>query len=224
MSRTSFTIAALTVLAMSSSGTQPVRAGDDQALSAAHHLQERWDRIKFTVPEGPEQTRQMEALGAEADAAAAQYSDRPEVLIWDGILTSERASMASPLKALSLAKKARDILEKANAADPKILDAGAPTSLGVLYYRVPGFPIAFGDKTKARHLLEEATHTAPNGLDAWYFYGDFLVEQGDYATASEALKHAKAIPPRPDRPEWDKTRRIVIDELLAKVTPHLAKS
>jgi tetratricopeptide (TPR) repeat protein len=215
--------AVLAALALASFGL-PAGAVDDPALAAAHHIQERWDAIKFTVPEGDEQTSQMEALGAEADAAAVQFPDRPEVLIWDGILTSERASMAGPLKARGLAKKARDVLEKANAADPRILDAGAPTSLGVLYYRVPGFPIAFGDKTKARHLLEQATRSAPNGLDAWYFYGDFLVGQGEYAKAAEALRHARAIPPHPDRLVWDKNRRLVIDELLDKVGPHLAKS
>ena len=40
--------------------------------------------------------------------------------------------------------------------NPAALDAGAPTSLGVLYYRVPGFPFGFGDNDKARQLLAQA--------------------------------------------------------------------
>ena len=101
--------------------------------------------------------------------------------------------------------------------DPKAFDAGAPTSLGVLYYRVPGFPMGFGDKKKARHYLEEAVRNAPNGLDAHYFYGDFLQEQAEYAKSAEVLKHALTLPAHPERPIWDKNRRIVIQELIEKV-------
>jgi tetratricopeptide (TPR) repeat protein len=180
-------------------------------------LQTKWETIKFGVPEGDEQTKQMNALGDEADAVAAHSPGTPEALIWDGIITSERASMASSFSALGLAKRARDILEQAYNMDPAKMDAGATTSLGVLYYRVPGFPIGFGDKAKARQLLEQAVKLAPNGLDAWYFYGDFLYSQNEYPKAVEVFQHALKIPQRPDRPLWDKNRRLVIEELLAKI-------
>jgi Tfp pilus assembly protein PilF len=159
----------------------------------------------------------MNALGENADAVATKFPDRPEVLIWDGIITSERASMASAFSALGLAKRARDILEQAYKMAPAKLDAGAPTSLGVLYYRVPGFPIGFGDKEKARQLLEQAIKLAPTGLDAWYFYGDFLYEQKEYAKSAEAFRHALSFPPHPDRPAWDKNRRLVIQERLESI-------
>src|SRR5580658_6429634 len=97
------------------------------------------------------------------------------------------------------------------------MEAGAPTSLGVLYYRVPGFPIGFGDKAKARQLLQEAVADAPNGLDANYVYGAFLVEQHECAAAEKVLRHALTVPPHPDRPLWDKSRRLVIQELLTKI-------
>jgi tetratricopeptide (TPR) repeat protein len=180
-------------------------------------LQTKWEAIKFGVPEGDEQTKQMNALGEEADAVAAHSPGIPEAVIWDGIITSERASMASTFSALSFAKRARDILEQAYNMDPARMDAGATTSLGVLYYRVPGFPIGFGDKAKARQLLEQAVKLAPNGLDAWYFYGDFLYTQNEYPKAIEVFQHALKIPQHPDRPLWDKNRRLVIEELLAKI-------
>ena len=148
---------------------------------------------------------------------AARFPDRPEALIWDGIITSERASMASAFSALGLAKRARDILEQAYKMAPAKLDAGATASLGVLYYRVPGFPIGFGDKAKARQLLEQAIKLAPTGLDAWYFYGDFLYEQKEYSKAAEVFRHALSLPPHPDRPVWDKNRRLVIEERLASI-------
>lgn len=190
----------------------------DAAAAEVHRLQSTWEAIKFGVPEGDEQTKKMDALGEDADAVAARFPDSVEIQIWDGIITSERASMASMFSALGLAKRARDILEQAYKTAPAKLDAGAPTSLGVLYYRVPGFPVGFGDKERARQLLEQAVRLAPNGMDAWYFYGDFLFEQKEYPKAAEAFRHALSLPQHPDRPAWDKNRRLVIEERLATIT------
>jgi tetratricopeptide (TPR) repeat protein len=187
------------------------------ADAEVHRLQSTWEAIKFGVPEGDAQTAKMNALGEDADAVAARFPDSPEVLIWDGIITSERASMAGAFSALGLAKRARDILEQAYKMAPAKLDAGAPTSLGVLYYRVPGFPIGFGETAKARQLLEQAVKLAPTGLDAWYFYGDFLYDQKEYSKAAEAFHHALGLPPHPDRPLWDKNRRLVIQERLDSI-------
>jgi tetratricopeptide (TPR) repeat protein len=183
-----------------------------------------WEKIKFQVDDPSDLLKEMDSLGQQADALAEQDPDNTEVVIWDGIITSERASLANehggltgPVRALQYATRARDLLDRMEKKDPKAFDAGAPTSLGVLYYRVPGFPMGFGDKKKARHYLEEAVRNAPNGLDAHYFYGDFLQEQGEYAKSAEVLKHALTLPAHPERPIWDKNRRIVIQELIEKV-------
>jgi len=199
----------------------PILAANDSIDAKVMHLAREWARAKYLVHNPAKSKRQMNALGAEADHLLAQNPNSAEAMIWDGILTSERASMASMFSALSLAKRARKILEKANRLDPRVLDAGAPTSLGVLYYRVPGFPIGFGDKKKARRLLQTAVRNAPNGMDAWYFYGDFLNEQQEYKKAAAALKHMLALPKHPDRPVWDKYRRIVARELLEKVQQNM---
>ena len=124
--------------------------------------------------------------------------------------------MAGSLSAMGYAKNAKAILEQAYAKDPAALDAGAPTSLGVLYYRVPGWPLGFGDNDKARELLAQAVSLAPNGMDANYFYADFLISQHEYAAAYKVLRHASSLPPQQNRPLWDKNRRAVIRELMAK--------
>jgi tetratricopeptide (TPR) repeat protein len=214
--RTRISLLSLTTLLVAGPCALSSHAAD--ALSPeVRRLQTKWEAIKFGVPEGDDQTKQMNALGEDADTLAAHSPGMPEALIWDGIITSERASMASTFSALGLATRARDILEQAYKMDPARMDAGATTSLGVLYYRVPGFPIGFGDKAKARQLLEQAVRLAPNGLDAWYFYGDFLYTQSEYPKAIEAFQHALKIPQHSDRPLWDKNRRLMIEELLAKI-------
>ena len=194
------------------------RASDNPALDdAVRQVQAKWETIKFEVPEGDRQTDLMNALGKEADALVTHFPGRVEALIWDGVVTSERASMASPLTALGLAKRARDLLEQAYKIDPGVLDSGATTSLGVLYYRVPGFPIAFGDKARARQLLEQAVRLSPQGMDALYFYGDFLMSQNENAQAIVVFQRALKLPPQKDRPLWDKNRRLMIEELLEKM-------
>jgi tetratricopeptide (TPR) repeat protein len=198
-----------------------VRAATNPLSAEVLRLSLDWEHIKFQVDNLDEQERQMAVLAEHAADIVRRYPTAPEALIWLGIVNSEQASMAgqnnSPFKALGFANRARDILEKVEKTDPATMEAGAPTSLGVLYYRVPGFPIGFGDKAKARKLLQEAIANSPNGLDANYFYGDFLYEQHEYPEAIKVLKRALTLPGHPDRPIWDRSRRLVIQELLAKM-------
>src|SRR5207245_1065923 len=112
--------------------------------------------------------------------------------------TSERASMASAFFVLGLAKRARDILEQAYkmaSAQARCRRSNRPRRVLLSrYYRVPGFPIGFGDTAEARQLLEQAVKLTPTGLDAWYFYGDFLYDQKEYSKAADAFHHAWILP------------------------------
>ena len=70
----------------------------------------------------------------------------------------------------------------------------AYTSLGSLYYQVPGWPVGFGNKAKAEQLLKQALAINPNGIDPNFFYGDYLLEQGRKAEARQALDKALVMP------------------------------
>jgi tetratricopeptide (TPR) repeat protein len=195
------------------------RAAEDPALKAALlQIALSWEHIKFEETDKNLQEQQMVAVAQRAGAVAQQFQGHVEAEIWLGIVISEQASMASengsPFKALGFAKHAREILESAEKTDPFAVDAGAPTSLGVLYYRVPRWPVGFGDKAKARQLLQEAVKNAPKGLDANYFYGDFLMDEGESAEAQRIFKYALTLPPHPDRPVWEKSRRLVMQQDL----------
>lgn len=202
-------------VALSTGGT--ALASNNKAMDAdIHSIELQWEHIKFTETGSPHQFTHIDTLAKYAASVAKKYPNRVEPLIWEGIVTSEEAGMAGTMSAMGYAKKAKAILEEAYKKDPSALDAGAPTSLGVLYYRVPGWPIGFGSNKQAAALLRQAVSLAPNGMDANYFYADFLMSQHDYADAYKYLKHALSLPPQKDRPLWDKNRRAVIKELMAK--------
>lgn len=179
-------------------------------------LAKRWAAVKYLATDSNVGSK-MATVGKDAEALVRKYPGRVEPLIWLGIITSERASLTWGLSALDLATKARDILVKAHRLDPVALDAGATTSLGVLYYRVPGFPLGWGDKDKARTLLKQAVTDAPNGRDAHYFYADFLYEQGEYREAEKVIKRGLTLPAHPERPLWDKKFPIVMRQLLNRI-------
>jgi len=222
--RSTTILAAALFVTMAASGTS-ARASDNPAMDAAvARVQHEWERIKYQTKDPAVQHAQIQTLARDAAASAARYPGRAEPLIWEGIAQSEQAAMSSGFSALADAKAARRSFEQAYQIDRGALEAGAPTSLGTLYYRVPGFPIGFGDKGKARRYLVEGVTLAPDGMDANYFYGDFLMTQGEYASAAKVLQHALASPPHPDRPVWDAGRRAEIRALLVKANAKLPRS
>jgi tetratricopeptide (TPR) repeat protein len=217
--RQALVLACVAICMINSAGAKAV---DPKALNAEIlDIANAWAHVKFEEEDTARQQKEIAGLAERASALMKKYPGRAEPVIWKGVLLSEGASMAnedhSMFTARSLAYEARDTLLEAEKIDPAALEAGAPASLGVLYYRVPSFPIGFGDTDLARKYLEEAVRNAPNGMDANYFYGYFLNDRGDYAGAQRVWKHALTIPVNTERPVWDKARRQVIQENLAKL-------
>jgi tetratricopeptide (TPR) repeat protein len=186
-------------------------AGADEDVRA---LQDQWAEIKYRRPAG-EQEKAFAELARNADAVRGKHAGRAEPQIWYGIIVASYAGARGGLGALSLAKDAKKAFEQALELDAKALDGSAYTSLGSLYYQVPGWPIGFGSDDKARALLEKALALNPDGIDSNYFYGDFLYRQGDRDGARRALQKALKAPPRPGRALADEGRRKEIESLLA---------
>lgn len=186
-------------------------------------LQTQWAQANYQTPKDA-QDALFEQLTAEAQALAAAHPDRPEPLVWEAIILSTHAGATGGLSALSKVKQARELLETAEKIDPTALDGSIYTSLGSLYYKVPGWPVGFGDDEKAEQYLKKALELNPQGIDANYFYGDFLREQGRYQDALTYLERALQAPPRPGRPLADEGRRAEIQAALAQVRAELGQS
>ncbi|WP_374582385.1 tetratricopeptide repeat protein [Pseudoduganella sp.] len=179
-------------------------------------LQQKWEQIRYKTP-APAQEAQYEQLVAEAQKTAAANPGSADVLIWYAIIESTYAGAKGGLGALSHVKNAKKTLEQAIAINPDALSGSAYTSLGSLYYQVPGWPIGFGDDKKAVEYLKKGLAINPDGIDPNYFYGDFLFRKGDYAEAERALNKALQAAPRPGRKVADEGRRGEIEQLLAKI-------
>lgn len=213
-------LAATLAVALSLAGA--ANASANPAMDAAvQRINDQWAHIRYEVTNREQQYRQLDQLAAQAARVAAQYPGRAEPLLWQGIVVSEEAARATMFAQLGLAKSARDILEKAQAIDPNIADGGVKMSLGVLYYRVPGFPIGFGSTAKARALLESALKQDPAGLDNNFFYADFLNDEGKPAQARTYVLRGLQAPVSTQRPVWDAGRRAEMRALLARINAKL---
>lgn len=191
----------------------------DATSDAVMDLQHAWAKAYYQVPEKQKEAAFKE-LSSKAHQVTLAHSGRVEPKVWEAIILSSYAKFAGGLGALSLVKESRDLLLQAEKEKPDALNGSIYTSLGSLYYKVPGWPIGFGDKKKARDYLEKALKLNPDGIDPNYFYGDFLQEQGEYPKAAEYLQKALNAPARPGREDADQGRRAEVLQLLEKVKKH----
>lgn len=192
------------------------RANADELTQQLLPIQQQWAFINYQLPESKKEEA-FTALEEKAQALAERHADRAEPKLWQAIILSTHAGVRGGLGALGMVKKARELLLQAEAIDAAVMDGSIYTSLGSLYYQVPGWPLGFGDDDKARSLLLEALQRNPDGIDPNYFYGDFLYRNGETEAALAALGRALQAPARPDRPLADAGRREEIRTLIAKI-------
>jgi tetratricopeptide (TPR) repeat protein len=188
----------------------PASAGTEDAVK---ELQHEWEVIKYQTPEKMQEKR-FETLAAKARQVSEANTGRAEPLVWEGIILSSWAGAKGGLGSLGLVKQARARYEEAIRIQPDVLDGSAYNSLGVLYYKVPGWPVGFGDDKKAQELLQKALSVNPDGIDPNYFYGEYLLEQGKAKEATAYLERALHAPARPGRDIADAGRREEARKLL----------
>ncbi|MDR0780878.1 MAG: tetratricopeptide repeat protein [Pseudomonadales bacterium] len=201
----------LAALVYCGAGSALADLGDD-----VQHLQQRWAEVNYQL-DGKTQLAAFEQLMNEAKALTSANASEADAWVWSGIIKSTYAGAKGGLGALALAKEAKADLERALTLDPTAQAGAAYTSLGALYYNVPGWPVGFGDSKKAEELLKQALVLAPDDIDANYFYADFLIEKKRYAEARSYLQKAQQAAPRPGRELADAGRREEIAEELQQI-------
>lgn len=187
------------------------------ANTTLEDLQLEWSICQYQTLEAKKENC-FSALSQKAHSATQANGTNASLLIWSGIIDSSWAGAKGGLGALSLVKQARSNLEKAIAIDPNALQGSAWTSLGALYYQVPGWPIGFGDENKAEELLKKALEINPDGIDPNYFYGDFLLQEKKTDEAKYYLEKALKAEVRPGREIADSGRRRDITKDLNSIS------
>ena len=200
-------------------------SGDDRTESASDPdkaaslitLQHTWAKAMYSLA-GDARLAALGELAETSRTALATRAGNAEWQIWHGIITSTLAGEGGGLSALTLVREARAALETAIELDESALQGAAYTSLGALYHKVPGWPIAFGSDKKARRLLKLGHQFNPTGIDANYFLGEFLFNKGQHEEARTYLEAALGAAARPARPLADSGRRAEINALLARLS------
>lgn len=181
-----------------------------------HDLQRHWAEIQYRTPE-KQRADKLAALTEKASELTARYPDNAAVWTWSGIVRASHAGAKGGIGALPIVKAAKADLEKAISLDGSVLDGAAYTSLGSLYYQVPGWPIGFGDDKKAQTLLLKGLEYGADDMDANYFYADYLFQQKDYAQAMTYANRAEHGPADLERPVASEGRLGQIKQLQAKI-------
>jgi tetratricopeptide (TPR) repeat protein len=198
--------------------TTSLLLGSVRAETAALELsqiQQQWASAKYQQT-GDQQEQTFAELVKTAQAAAKANPNDARYLIWEGIIRATYAGSVGGLDALDEVETAKDLFEQALKQDEKALDGSAYTSLGSLYYQVPGWPLGFGSDKKAREYLLKGLAVNPDGIDSNYFYGDFLLQQKEYKKAVAVLEKALLAAPRSGREDADAGRRQEIELALGK--------
>jgi tetratricopeptide (TPR) repeat protein len=195
------------------------RANDVSLELKAQELQDEWAETFYRLPE-EEQSRRYKNLLPRIHELQAKFPKRAEPLIIEAVVLCTYAASDWGFSSLSRIGKARELLIRSIDFDPKALEATAFITLGNLYFRLPGWPISFGNNLQARTYLEAAVKLYPNALDANYFLGEFWLDQGKPELALTYLEKAEAASVRPHQKLSDAKIKEQLGNALSALRKH----
>ncbi|MEY4685544.1 MAG: hypothetical protein RLZ25_2003 [Pseudomonadota bacterium] len=167
----------------------------DSDLRIIQEVKDEWETAFYTLPQD-QQEPVLKTLSMKADTLIQRFPDVAEPYLVAGLIQCSLAANEGGFSALGRVKKARQLVQQAMNKNPLAMDGSGYVILGNLYYRLPGWPLSFGDNKVARSYLETAIRLYPDGLDTNYFYGDFLLDEGDATAALPYLEKADKAPIR----------------------------
>lgn len=167
------------------------------AQQAVKGLNDEWSEVFFQLPVD-QQGEKLKPMQPRAQMLIERYPDTAEPLVMKALVLCSLAAVEGGLGALSRVAEAKDLIIRSIRLDPFSMEGSAYIILGNLYYRLPGWPISFGDDELARVNLETAIRLYPAALDSNFYYGDFLLEQGEFGKALIYLERADKAPIRPE--------------------------
>ena len=207
---------AVLVLAASAVTASPLDDGVSQ-------LEAHWAQANYGITGKAAQAAAFDQVVAEAETLAVRFPGSAEPLVWKAVAETAKAGVVGGLAGFKLVKAARTTLEIAEKIDPNAANGLGLSQLGTLYYQVPGFPIAFGDRAKAGRYIRRALQVAPDSIAVNLAYADYLATGKEPFRALDILRSLLRLKPRHSQVLADNGRRAEALALLAlvqsKVTP-----
>jgi hypothetical protein len=188
----------------------------DSLSDSLQSIESEWATIYYGLPKEKQQVAYPLLLD-RTQQLAAQYPNDAGVIYWQALIKAAAADHQSPMTALQTVRDVRNLLTKAIAINPQVMNGAAYIVLGTLYDKVPGWPIAFGNDNTAKTMLETALKINPNGIASNYFYGKFLAGHDDLKAAKHYFNLALAAPIRPEQPYSDQQMKLKVQHALKKL-------
>ena len=165
----------------------------DAMVNTLQKIESEWALAEHTYSKDNRKVA-FQSLLKQTATLTNKFPSKAEPLILQACIILTRAKIENSINALSSVHKAKNLLEKAIDINPHADRGSAMVTLGVLYYKVPSWPIAFGDNEKANKMLQYALRVNPKGIDSNYFYAEFLIEQEKPEQATAYLVKALNAP------------------------------
>jgi tetratricopeptide (TPR) repeat protein len=167
-----------------------------------NNIELTWAKAYYEQPKDRQATVYNELLDKLAQLDKTHPNDA-KIIYWQGLITASLAAHQNPVTALDAIHQVRDLLNKAIAINPKVMNGEAYVVLGTLYDKTPPWPIAFGDDALAKKMLQTALQINPNSVTNNYFYGEYLLDHDDNLAAKHYFEKALAVAERTEQPYPD---------------------
>lgn len=161
-------------------------------------IEAEWASIYYSTPKNKQGAAYVQLLEKTTNLVQ-QYPNTAEPIFWQAVVKATYAEHQDAFSALNAIHEARDLLMTAIKINPEAMNGSAYVTLGTLYYMAPVWPISFGDDAAAKQMLETALKINPDGIDANYFYGEFLLLHNKPNDAAIYFERATAAPARADQ-------------------------
>ncbi|CAG1023387.1 hypothetical protein DOJK_02280 [Patescibacteria group bacterium] len=171
----------------------------DELKDELNRIELTWAKTYYEQPK-QQQTIVYPQLLEQLEQLSKTYPNEAGILYWQGLIKAAYAEHQNPVAALDAIHEVRNLLTKAIAINPNVMNGAAYVVLGTLYDKVPQWPIAFGDDKTAKEMLETALKINPNGVASNYFYGEFLLDHDQEQAAVDYFKKALIATVRPEQP------------------------
>ncbi len=199
----------------------PVAAAAASLDEGVGQLEAHWAQANYAISGKAAQVAAFDQVVAEAEMLAGRYPGSAEPLVWKAVAETAKAGVIGGLTGFKLVKAARTTLEAAEKIDPNAANGLGLSQLGTLYYQVPGFPVAFGDRAKAGRYIKRALQVAPDSIAVNLAYADYLATGKEPFRALDILRSLLRLKPRRSQVLADNGRRAEAMALLALVQSKL---